>query len=202
MPSKWLRKRSKDQFHRLATRKGFRSRASFKLLQIVKRFGIIRRGDSVLDLGAAPGGWLQAARQIVGQKGYVLGVDKQPIRPLPFDNVETITADIAEENIVDQISAKYSEKFDAVVSDISPNVSGVWEVDHARQIELARCSLRIARNVLRTAGNLVVKVFQGSELKDFQREMKQSFRTLRIVKPPASRPESAELYFLGLGFLG
>jgi len=202
VPSRWLRKRSKDQFHRLATQRGFRSRASFKLLQIVNRFGIIRRGDSVLDLGAAPGSWLQAARQIVGEKGYVLGVDKQPIRPLFFDNVETITADIAEENIVDQISAKCSEKFDAVVSDISPNVSGVWEVDHARQIELARCSLRIARNVLRTAGNLLVKVFQGSELKDFQREMEQSFRTLRIVKPPASRPESAELYFLGLGFLG
>jgi 23S rRNA (uridine2552-2'-O)-methyltransferase len=89
-----------------------------------------------------------------------------------------------------------------VVSDLSPNISGVWEVDHARQMELARTALRIARVILRPAGNMLVKIFQGSELKEFQLEMKSSFSTLRIVKPPASRPESAELYFLGLGFLG
>jgi len=156
----------------------------------------------VLDLGAAPGGWLQAARQVVGETGFILGVDKEAINPLPHENVATIVADISQESVVTEIRARATTEFDVVISDLSPNVSGVWEVDHARQIELARCALRIARVVLRPSGNMLVKVFQGSELKEFELEMKSSFRVLRIVKPLASRPESAELYFLGLGFLG
>lgn len=202
MPSEWLRQRKKDQFHRLAKEQGFRSRASFKLLQMVKRFQLLKRDDFVLDLGAAPGGWLQAARQVVGESGYVLGVDKEPIVPLDDENVVTITADITQVDVLEQIQAKGAKKFDAVISDLSPNVSGVWNLDHARQIELARCALKIARGVLKPSGNMMVKVFQGSELKEFQLDMKPSFRILRIVKPPASRPESAELYLLGLGFVG
>lgn len=202
MPSEWLRQRKKDQFHRLAKEKGFRSRASFKLLQITKRYRFIRRGDRVLDLGAAPGGWMQAARQVVGDGGYVLGVDKEPITPLPYENVDTIESDITEGGALDEIQAKGHTGFDVVVSDLSPNVSGVWELDHARQMELAKRALEIVRAVLKPSGNMLVKVFQGSELKDFEHEMRSCFRTLRIVKPPASRPESAELYFLGLGFLG
>jgi 23S rRNA (uridine2552-2'-O)-methyltransferase len=202
VPTEWLRKRKKDQYHRLAKEKGFRSRASFKLLQIARRYHFLKHGDHVLDLGAAPGGWLQAIREIVGEFGYALGVDKQPIKPLPYGNVATITADITQDLVTDEIEAKSRRKFDVVVSDLSQNVSGVWEVDHARQIELARCALKIARAVLRPSGNMLVKVFQGSELRDFQRDMASSFHVLRIVKPPASRSESAELYFLGLGFLG
>lgn len=202
MSSRWLRQRKKDQFHRLAKDRGFRSRASFKLLQVDKRYHFLKRGDRVLDLGAAPGGWLQAARQVAGREGFVLGVDKETIAPLQYANVVAIQSDIAADGIVEEIRAKTNALFDVIVSDLSPNVSGVWEVDHARQIELARCSLRIARTMLRPSGNMLVKVFQGSELKEFQLEMKASFRTLRIVKPAASRPESAELYFLGLDFIG
>ncbi len=201
MPSKWLRQRKKDHFHRLAKEQGFRSRASFKLLQVVKRYHFLKRGDRILDLAAAPGGWLQAARQVVGQDGFVLGVDKEEIAPLQYENVDAIKADITQVGLVDEIKARTNRAFDVVVSDLSPNVSGVWEVDHARQIELARCALRITRDVLKPSGNMLVKVFQGSELKDFQLEMRSSFHILRIVKPPASRPDSAELYFLGLGFL-
>ena len=142
---------------------------------------------------------MQAARQIVGDSGYVLGIDKEPIAPLPFENVATVRTDIVLDGAVSEIRAKCTE-FEVVVSDLSQNVSGVWEVDHARQIELARCALRIARVLLRPSGNMLVKVFQGSELKDFQREMDSYFHVMRIVKPPASRPESAELYLLGLGF--
>lgn len=202
MPSKWIQQRKKDQYHRLAKQKGFRSRASFKLLQVEKRYQFLKRGDGVLDLGAAPGGWLQAARHLVGDEGFVLGVDKQDIAPLKHENIEAIKADIEQEGLVDQIKAKRDAAFDVVVSDLSPNVSGVWEVDHARQIELARCSLKIAHAVLKPTGNMLVKVFQGSELKEFELNMRSCFRILRIVKPPATRPESAELYFLGLGFLG
>lgn len=202
MPSRWLRQRKRDQFHRLAKQKGYRSRASFKLFQVTKRYRFIKRGDRVLDLGAAPGGWLQAARKVVGAEGYVLGVDKDPIEDLPYQNVTVFVTDVTQSDVIERIQSVSGLAFDVVVSDLSPNISGVWEVDHARQMELARTALRIARVILRPAGNMLVKIFQGSELKEFQLEMKSSFSTLRIVKPPASRPESAELYFLGLGFLG
>lgn len=202
MSSRWLRQRKRDQFHRLAKQKGYRSRASFKLFQVTKRYRFIKRGDRVLDLGAAPGGWLQAARKVVGAEGYVLGVDKDPIEDLPYQNVTAFVTDVTQSDVIERIQSVSGLAFDVVVSDLSPNISGVWEVDHARQMELARTALRIARVILRPAGNMLVKIFQGSELKEFQLEMKSSFSTLRIVKPPASRPESAELYFLGLGFLG
>ena len=202
MPSEWLRQRKKDQFHRLAKARGFRSRASFKLLQIARRYHFIRTGQRVLDLGAAPGGWLQAAQQAVGDAGFVLGVDKQTIAPLPYRNVMTIVGDITEPHLVDEIKSRAGQGFDVVLSDLAPNVSGVWDVDHARQIELARCAVRLGRQLLRPSGTMLVKVFQGSETREFEREMRGLFREFRIVKPPASRPESAELYFLGLGFLG
>jgi 23S rRNA (uridine2552-2'-O)-methyltransferase len=202
VPSEWVRQRKKDHFHRLAKERGFRSRASFKLLQIAKKYKFIKRRDRVLDLGAAPGGWLQAARQLVGQEGYVLGIDKQPIKSMPDQNVSTLIGDITQTETIDRIRPLMSSQFDVVVSDLSPNVSGIWEVDHARQIALARTTLQIARVTLKPSGNMLVKVFQGSDLKDFRNEMKCSFHTLRIVKPPASRPESAEVYFLGLDFIG
>jgi len=201
VPNEWLRKRKKDQFHRLAKARGYRSRAAFKLQQIARRYRPIRRGDSVLDIGAAPGGWLQAAHQIVGNSGYLLGVDKDRIAGLPFENVRTIEADISDENVLASILSSGPSKYDVVLSDVAPNVSGTWEVDHARQIELARCALRIACSLLKPFGNFLVKVFQGQEINSFRLEMKTRFRVLRIVKPPASRAESAELYFLGLGFL-
>lgn len=201
MPSDWLRQRKKDQFHRLAKKRGFRSRATFKLLQVAKRYSFVGRGDRVLDLGCAPGGWLQAAHQLVGGRGFILGVDLEAIAPLPFTNVVAIRADITQDGLVDQIRTAAPGTFDVIVSDLSPDLSGVWDVDQARQIELARCALRVARILLRPSGNMLVKVFQGSELKEFRLEMKASFHILRIVKPPASRPESAELYFLGLDFL-
>jgi 23S rRNA (uridine2552-2'-O)-methyltransferase len=131
----------------------------------------------------------------------VLGVDKDEIEDLPFDNVETLTADLTENNILELLQSRDSAQFDVILSDLSPNVSGVWDLDHVRQLELARISLRIARAMLKPEGNMLVKVFQGSELKEFELEMRSSFRTMRIVKPPASRSESAELYFLGLGFI-
>jgi 23S rRNA (uridine2552-2'-O)-methyltransferase len=202
VPNAWIRQHRKDHFHRLAKERGYRSRASFKLLQINKRYHFIKHGQRVLDLGAAPGGWLQAARQIVGETGFLLGVDIQVIAPLTSNNVITLVGDISQTSIIEEIKGQTNHKFDVVLSDLAPNVSGVWEVDQARQIELARCAVRIARELLRQNGNMLVKVFQGSETKEFQTEIRGVFREFRIVKPLASRPESAELYFLGLGFLG
>jgi 23S rRNA (uridine2552-2'-O)-methyltransferase len=145
---------------------------------------------------------LQAAHQLVGGRGFVLGVDLEAVAPLPFANVVTIRADLTQEGIADYIKSVAPGMFDVVISDLAPDLSGVWEVDQARQIELARCALRVAMVILRSSGNMLVKVFQGSDLKEFQLEMKSLFNVLRTVKPPASRPESAELYFLGSGYLG
>jgi 23S rRNA (uridine2552-2'-O)-methyltransferase len=152
-------------------------------------------------LGSSPGGWLQVAHQIVGNGGILLGVDKNPLEKLPFQNVKTIVADITDQAALLRIESAGPHKFDVVISDLAQNLSGVWEVDHARQIELARCAFRIARALLKPSGNFLVKVFQGSELNEFREQLRTHFHVLRIVKPPASRSESAELYFLGLGFL-
>jgi len=133
----------------------------------------------------------------------VLGVDRQPIAPLPYENVVTMVGDIAGPEVEAEIrNLGGQQEFDVLLSDLSPNVSGVWEVDHARQIELARKAVKLGMALLRRSGNMLVKIFQGTETKDFEKEMRALFREFRIVKPPASRPESAELYFLGLGFLG
>jgi len=202
VPSEWLRQHKRDQFHRLAKARGFRSRASFKLLQITKKYRLIKPGDWVLDFGAAPGGWLQATHQVVGNRGFVFGVDIQPIAALPFRNVSTMVGDITKPEVIDEIRKEAGPSFDVVLSDLAPNVSGVWDIDHARQIELARCAVRVGGALVRVGGNMLVKVFQGSEVREFRDHMRSQFDEFRIVKPPASRAESAELYFLGLGFVG
>jgi 23S rRNA (uridine2552-2'-O)-methyltransferase len=138
----------------------------------------------------------------VGSAGLVFGVDKQPIAALRYGNVLTLVSDITQDEVAEEIKKRAAGGFDVVLSDLSPNVTGVWDIDQARQIELARCALRVGRRLLRPSGSMLVKVFQGSELREFQTEMRSSFREFRIVKPAASRPESAELYFLGLGFIG
>jgi 23S rRNA (uridine2552-2'-O)-methyltransferase len=139
---------------------------------------------------------------VVGNSGFVFGVDLQTITALPFRNVLTMIGDLTKPEVIDEIRKVAGPSFDVVLSDLAPNVSGVWEIDHARQIELARCAVRVGGVMLRASGNMLVKVFQGSEVKEFQDYMRSLFDEFRIVKPPASRAESAEVYFLGLGFVG
>lgn len=139
---------------------------------------------------------------MVGNSGFVFGVDIQPVTPLPFGNVRTMIGDITKPEIIDEIKKDAGPSFDVVLSDLAPNVSGVWDMDHARQIELARCAVRVGGMLLQVSGSMLVKVFQGSEVREFRDHMRSLFDEFRIVKPPASRAESAELYFLGLGFIG
>jgi len=154
----------------------------------------------VVDLGAAPGGWTQAARKLVGDSGFVLAVDMKLIEPVDEPNVRTIIGDVAEPQTIQNILEFLPRSADVVVSDVSPNVSGVWELDHARQIDLASQSLRIATSILRSGGNFFVKVFQGNTLNRFVDEVKQHFSFVKLVKPKASRAKSAELYVLGRNF--
>ncbi len=202
MSSRWMQERERDHYYRLAKRRRLRSRAVFKLMQANERYRIIRAGDVVVDLGAAPGGWLQAAKNIVRPTGFVLGVDIQAIEPFKSHVVETLIADLEDANAVELIKSKLPEKADVVLSDVSPKVSGVWDVDQARQVYLAGRSFEIAQQVLRVGGNFFVKVFQGPDEREFRERVKNAFRVMRIVKPPASRSESSEIYVLGLAFVG
>ncbi len=155
-----------------------------------------------MDLGAAPGGWLQATRKIVGVDGFVLGVDLLEIEPLRDDNVLTITGDISNCETLSLIRNVLPSPVDVLISDVSPKVSGVWEIDHACQIDLARRSLFFALELVRTGGNFFVKAFQGEMFKDFVKEVNKHFYRVEIVKPKASRPESAEIFVLGFDLKG
>ncbi|MFQ5998629.1 MAG: RlmE family RNA methyltransferase [Candidatus Bathyarchaeia archaeon] len=202
MSGRWRQERLKDEFHKLAKASGYRSRAAFKLLQINRSYGLIKPGDSVLDLGSAPGGWLQVASEIVGQAGRTVGVDIKNVEPLPTENVQVIQVDLLQQSSIDDIRRFLQKKQNAVLSDCSPNVSGVWEVDHERQAELAFRSLEIARSCLIEKGSLIVKFFDGPRLHEFLRELKKVFREVRIMKPKASKAKSAEVYIICKSFLG
>ena len=192
--------RRPEHFYRMAKRRGYRSRAAFKLKQLNGRYGLLRRGDVVVDLGAAPGGWLQAARERVGGEGFVLGVDLQPITKLPYENVRTLVADITDESTPELIRNNLPHAADVVLSDASPKISGVWSVDHVRSINLARAALRVAGETLKLGGKLLVKVFQGELLQDFMAGVWEKFEFVKVSKPPASRKGSTEIYIIAKGF--
>ncbi|UCE96075.1 MAG: RlmE family RNA methyltransferase [Candidatus Bathyarchaeota archaeon] len=199
MPRTWIRERKRDFYYRKAQDDKFRSRASYKLLQAVKKYRFMKKGDVVVDLGAAPGGWLQASRKIVGDRGFVLGVDLKNIDPLEDANVFTVVGDITDsetQSLIEKILPSFAN---VVISDASPNISGVWEVDHARQIELAQKSLEIALKFLEVNGNFFVKVFQGDIFQKFVKNVKQHFDRVEIIKPKASRAKSSEIFVLGIG---
>jgi 23S rRNA (uridine2552-2'-O)-methyltransferase len=198
LPKAWLQDRKRDYYYKKAKEEKYRSRAAYKLLQAVKKYHFIKDGDVVLDLGAAPGGWVQAARKSVGDKGYVLGVDLKSVEPFEEPNVRTIIGDINDEETLREILGLLPRQADAVVSDASPNISGVWEVDHARQMGLSLRALDIALDTLRPSGGFFVKVFQGDMLDDFVKKVKKHFQEVRVVKPEASRGKSSELFILGL----
>jgi 23S rRNA (uridine2552-2'-O)-methyltransferase len=199
LPEPWLQQRRRDYYWKLAKKEGYRSRAAFKLLQANKSYHFIKPSGVIVDLGAAPGGWMQVASEIVGDHGYVLGVDLLPIRQFNLTNMETLIGDVANLSTVDKIKEKLPRTADAVLCDASPNISGVWEVDHARQIDLARASMEIAKTILQPNGAFFTKIFQGDLMDEFLKEMKQSFHQVRIVKPEASKKKSSEIYALGLG---
>ncbi|MBU7001401.1 MAG: methyltransferase domain-containing protein [Theionarchaea archaeon] len=191
--------RRKDGYWRQAKKEGYRSRASYKLMQLNSTFRLLKKGDAVLDIGCAPGGWMQAAREIVGDPGYVLGIDLQKIAPFEEENVEALQADITRSDILTIIRER-KEVFDVVISDISPNISGIWDVYHFRSVELSEKALDLAVELLRNRGNFLVKVFQGEATRDFFEKVKAHFSYAKISSPKASRKSSAEVYVIGKHF--
>lgn len=183
----------------MAKKEGYRSRSAYKLKQLNKRFNLIKRNNSVLDIGCAPGGWMQVAREIVGENGYVLGIDIQRIDLFQEENVEFLQKDITDADLITTLREKI-DSFDVVLSDISPNISGIWDVDHFRSIDLSEKALNVAVNLLQIHGNFLVKAFQGEFIQEFFEKVNQHFAYTKISTPKASRKSSAEVYIIGKNF--
>jgi 23S rRNA (uridine2552-2'-O)-methyltransferase len=188
----------RDQYRRLAKDQGYRARSAYKLLQLNHSYNIIKRGDKLIDLGCAPGGWLQVAMKEVGSSGKVVGVDLKPVTPIAGATI--LQGNIEDPNVLSKIAEILGCKADVVLSDMAPNVSGVWDIDHARQISLSTIALDFAQQVLRVGGSGVFKVFEGDMLKEFKSELQKSFGKVLLSKPSASRQESSELYAICLDF--
>jgi len=199
--SAWVNERKNEFYYRKAKKENLRSRAAFKLLQAVQRYHFIKPGNVVVDLGAAPGGWTLAALRLVEDSGFVLAVDLKDIAPFEESNALAVVGDVTEKETIQKILQILPHAPDVVISDVAPNVSGTWDLDHARQIDLATQSLNIARSLLRPGGNFFVKVFQGRTTHFFIKEMNRYFNFVKMVKPKASRSKSAELYVLGMNFI-
>jgi 23S rRNA (uridine2552-2'-O)-methyltransferase len=167
------------------------------------RFHFIKSGSTVLDLGAAPGGWLEVSSQLVGNRGKVVGVDMYRIEPLPTNNVSIMRDDITSTGFADRIKTEIGRgKADAVLADLSPKLSGVWDMDHFRQIDLCHRVMDLLPEILSEDGSIVIKAFQGDELNPLIARIRKSFQKCEIIKPDASRKQSSEVYLFGRGFSG
>ncbi len=193
MGSQW----GQDREYRRAMREGYRSRAAYKLLEVQQHAGVIRQDDNVVDLGAAPGSWLQVIRTLT--EGRVLGVDLNPIAPI--DGVETVVGDLADPAL--QVRVKEAlGVVNVVVADASPKLSGQRSYDQARAIELGEQALAFACAVLKPGGNFVVKSFQGEDFAEFLAKVRAAFRSGRTYQAKASRKGSREIYIIGKNFIG
>jgi len=199
MTQRWLSERKQEYYYRKAKKLNYRSRASFKLMQIDERFHIFSSGDRVVDLGAAPGGWLQVAVNLVGEDGRVVGIDLRPIKPVP--GAETLIGDIRSPESITALRELIGEA-DVIISDMAPNISGAYSTDHARSVDLCMYCLQVADTLLRQGGNVVMKVFQGDMMEILLRETERRFDNVRLHSPEASRKTSSELYVIAKGFRG
>jgi len=195
-----LRDARKDYYRKLAHDNGFRSRSSYKLSDLNKSYRLIGPGFYVLDLGCAPGGWTQVAVKLVGNQGKVMGVDLSYVEEIP--GAYLVRENIGDEHLVDEVISYFGRKVNAVVCDISPQVSGNWSVDHAKQISLNYDCTKIMDKVLVNKGNAVFKIFDGEYSMEFKDYVKKKFVRINLTKPKASRTQSSELYCVCLGFIG
>ena len=197
MGKAWVKARRHDRFYRAAKRQEYRSRAAIKLSQIDLRYGLFRDGDVVVDLGAAPGGWSQIARERVGRAGRVLAVDVA--RLVPIERVEFLRGDFGDPRIRSELFERLRNPADVVLSDMAPKLSGNRAVDVARELDLADTALSFAIRALRPGGSFLVKVFQGAGYPAFLRRVGEHFQAVKGVKPSASSARSPEIYVLAIG---
>ena len=192
---RWLDEHHRDDYVKRARREGYRSRAAYKLIEIDDKDRILRPGRTVVDLGAAPGGWSQVASRRLGRKGRVVALDILPMEPL--DGVAFIQGDFREDSVLALLEGRLEGRgVDLVISDMAPNISGMSAIDQPRAMLLAELALELAERTLRPGGDLLVKLFQGEGSEAFLRSVRERFVRVQIRKPRASRPRSREVYVL------
>ena len=195
----WMQEHFDDEYVKMAQAQGYRSRAVFKLKELHEKDNLIKAGMNVVDLGAAPGGWSQFARKLLGKNGRLVALDILPIEPL--EGVDMIIGDFREESVLNELYAILNnEPIHLVMSDMAPNMSGNKSTDQARSIFLGELALDTAKTVLTKNGTFLVKLFQGEGFEAFQKDVQQAFTSVTIRKPKASRPRSNEVYILAKGF--
>ncbi len=199
MTKRWQSERKKDHYYKKAKNDEYRSRAAYKLLQINNKFNIIKKNDIIIDLGANPGGWSQVAAQLVEETGRVIALDIKPIKEIK--GVAFIRGDALQQKTQEEIEGLLDgKKANAIISDMSPNISGNYSLDHAKSIELAEVVLKYADLFLKRGGNIVVKVFDGDMSQDLFNKIKIKFKLSKRHAPKASRKASSEIYMIGKGF--
>ena len=196
---KWLKRHLKDEFVKKSKLEKYRSRAAYKLLEIDKKYNLLKSCRSAVDLGAAPGGFSQVAQDVVGETGRVIAVDQLDMDPL--DGVEFIKGDFTEDATLQQLLQLLDgRRVDLVISDMAPNLSGVKGIDQPRSIYLVELALDLSTRILEAGGSLLVKCFEGSGIDEVRHSFRESFRQVNNVKPDASRSRSREIYLLGRGY--
>ncbi|MEI7795396.1 MAG: 23S rRNA (uridine(2552)-2'-O)-methyltransferase RlmE [Methylococcaceae bacterium] len=197
--TQWMQEHFDDEYVKMAKAQGYRSRAVFKLKEMNEKDKLIKAGMNIVDLGAAPGGWSQFARELLGKEGRLVALDILPFEPI--DGVDMIVGDFREESVLNELYAVLNHApIHLVMSDIAPNMSGNKSTDQARVIYLSELALDMAKTVLTKNGTFLVKIFQGEGFEAFHKDVQQAFTTVIIRKPKASRPRSNEVYILAKGF--
>ncbi len=189
----------KDTFYKKAKDAGYRARSAYKLEEIQKKFRVMKKGDAVLDLGAAPGSWLQVESSTVGESGLVVGLDILPVKALSLPNVIVKQADIRDVDVTVLLAETARPAFDVITSDIAPNLSGIRDVDNANIYDLYRAVMDVVARGLKKGGNFVIKLFFSPDLKDMTKELRPLFLKVATFKPEASRDVSSEVYLVALG---
>jgi len=189
----------KDHYRKLAKELGYRSRSAFKLIELNKKYNLIKSNDNILDFGAAPGGWLQVSSKLVMPKGKVIGVDLLPIMPVE-ENVTIFQGDIREKEVIERILHEGKGKVDVVLSDMATNISGIWKIDHNNQIDLTMLIIDRFPELLEKNGSCLLKAFDGPRLKSLENNLKKNFKNVKLIKPKVSRNASSELYISCRGF--
>lgn len=202
---RWLKEHFSDPYVKKAQSEGYRSRAAYKLLDIQAKDHLIKPGDIVIDLGAAPGSWSMIARELVGPKGIVIALDLLPMSPIA--GVTFIQGDFTEASIFEKLREVVNKEtnnslVDLVISDMAPNISGEKSIDQPRSLYLAELAWDCAKQLLKRNGNFLVKIFQGPGIDEMVAELRRCFKSVKLRKPKSSRSRSSEVYLLGIGFLG
>lgn len=190
----------RDEYRKLAKEQGYRSRSSYKLIEPNKKYNLLKLNDTILDIGSAPGGWLQVSTKFAGPDGKVVGIDVDSVKPI--SDTAIIQANIEDPNIIQIINNVCPFSYDVVLSDLSPNVSGIWHFNHERQISLTLIALKMSTKLLKNGGHAVFKIFEGNNSSIVKQEASKVFSKVTTSKPKASRQKSSEFYLVCLSYNG